>query len=153
MEDKNDILLKQLFEQAAQQQIEDNGFTERVMMNLPEVKESRVRCYTRLWTMFCVVMAILFGMLHVRNFPGAFISALFYGLVFIWSRNIWFSVILHTGRNLAATLLAVYCWLKLGDIQMAKIPVIILPDIKVVFASLFLAIAGVLLLKKNNSKP
>ena len=59
MEDKNDILLKQLFEQAAQQQIEDNGFTERVMMNLPEVKESRVRCYTRLWTMFCVVMAIL----------------------------------------------------------------------------------------------
>ena len=52
MEDKNDILLKQLFEQAAQQQIEDNGFTERVMMNLPEVKESRVRCYTRLWTMF-----------------------------------------------------------------------------------------------------
>jgi hypothetical protein len=59
MEDKNDILLKQLFEQAAQQQIEDNGFTERVMMNLPEIKESRVRCYTRLWTMFCVVMAIL----------------------------------------------------------------------------------------------
>ena len=42
MEDKNDILLKQLFEQAAQQQIEDNGFTEWVMMNLPEVKESRV---------------------------------------------------------------------------------------------------------------
>lgn len=59
MEDKNDVLLKQLFEQAAQQQIEDNGFTERVMMNLPEVKESRVRCYTRLWTMFCVVTAIL----------------------------------------------------------------------------------------------
>ena len=27
MEDKNDVLLKQLFEQAAQQQIEDNGFT------------------------------------------------------------------------------------------------------------------------------
>ena len=101
----------------------------------------------------CLVMAFLFGMFHVRNFPGAFISALVYGFVFIWSRNIWFSVILHTGRNLAATLLAVYCWLKLGDIQMAKIPVIILPDIKVVFASLFLAIAGVLLLKKNNSKP
>ena len=101
----------------------------------------------------CLVMAFLFGMFHVHNFPGAFISALVYGFVFIWSRNIWFSVILHTGRNLAATLLAVYCWLKLGDIQMAKIPVIILPDIKVVFASLFLAIAGVLLLKKNNSKP
>ena len=98
----------------------------------------------------CVVMAFLFGMLHVRNFPGAFLSALVYGGVFIWSRNIWYSVILHAGRNLAATLLAVYCWLQLGDMQMAKIPVIILPDMKVVIASLILAIAGVLLLKKKR---
>lgn len=97
----------------------------------------------------CVVMAILFGILHVRNFPGAFISALFYGLVFIWSRNIWCSVTLHAGSNLAATLLAVYCWLQLGDMQMARTPVIILPDMKVFIASLFLAIAGVLLLKKQ----
>lgn len=97
----------------------------------------------------CIVMAFLFGMFHVRNFPGAFISALVYGFVFIWSRNIWYSVILHAGRNLAATLLAVYCCLKLGDMQMAKIPVIILPDMKVLVASLFLAIAGVLLLKKK----
>ena len=97
----------------------------------------------------CVVMAILFGILHVRNFPGAFISALFYGLVFIWSRNIWCSVTLHAGSNLAATLLAVYCWLQLGDMQMTKTPVIILPDMKVFIASLFLAIAGVLLLKKQ----
>ena len=97
----------------------------------------------------CVVMAILFGILHVRNFPGAFISALFYGLVFIWSRNIWCSVTLHAGSNLAATLLAVYCWLQLGDMQMTRTPVIILPDMKVFIASLFLAIAGVLLLKKQ----
>lgn len=57
----------------------------------------------------CVVMAFLFGMLHVRNFPGAFISALVYGFVFILSRNIWYSVMLHAGRNLAATLLAAGC--------------------------------------------
>ena len=101
----------------------------------------------------CLVMAFLFGIFHVRNFPGAFISALVYGFVFIWSRNIWFSVILHSGRNLAATLLAVYCWLKLGDVQMANIPVVILPDMKVVIASMFLAIAGVLLLKKKMSTP
>ena len=97
----------------------------------------------------CVVMAVLFGMLHVRNFPGAFISAMFYGLVFIWSRNIWFSVTLHAGSNLSATLLAVYCWLKLGDMQMTNIPVIILPDMKVIIASLVLAIAGGLILKKQ----
>ena len=97
----------------------------------------------------CVVMAILFGVLHVRNFPGAFISALFYGLVFIWSRNIWYSVALHAGSNLTATLLAIYCWLQLGDMQMTSTPVIILPNMKVIIASLFLAITGVLLLKKK----
>jgi membrane protease YdiL (CAAX protease family) len=97
----------------------------------------------------CVVMAVLFGMLHVRNFMGAFIDAMFYGLVFIWSHNIWYSVTLHAGSNLAATLLAVYCWLGLGDMQMTRIPVIIMPDMKVIVASLFLAIAGVLLLKKK----
>ena len=103
----------------------------------------------------CVVMAILFGLLHVRNFPGAFISAICYGLVFIWSGNIWYSVALHAGSNLTATLLAVYCWLQLGDMQMTSTPVIILPDLKVVIASLFLAIAGVLSLKlkkKRNPK-
>ena len=98
----------------------------------------------------CVVMAVLFGMLHVRNFPGAFLSALLYGLVFLWSRNILYSVILHAGRNLTATFLAVYCWLGLGDMQMTKIPVIILPDMKVLIASLLLAVVGVLLLNKQR---
>ena len=98
----------------------------------------------------CVVMAFLFGILHVRNFPGAFISALFYGMVFIWSRNIWYSVALHAGCNLTATLLAVYCWLGLGEMQMAKTPVIILPDWKVVVASLALAVAGVCLLRVDK---
>ena len=97
----------------------------------------------------CVVMALLFGLLHVRNFPGAFLSAMVYGLVFIWSRNIWYSVALHAGRNLVATLLAVYCWLHLGDMQMTKMPVIILPDMKVILVSLFLAIAGLLILRKK----
>ena len=61
MEDKNDILLKQLFADAAKQTIEDNGFTERVMMNLPEtdMAESRVRRLSHLWTLFCVVVALI----------------------------------------------------------------------------------------------
>ena len=100
----------------------------------------------------CVVMALLFGMLHVRNFPGAFISAMLYGLVFIWSRSIWHSVILHAGRNLSAILLAVYSWLGLGDMQMSKTPVIILPDTKVIIASLILAVAGGFLLTKTKDE-
>lgn len=101
----------------------------------------------------CVIMALLFGVLHVRNFPGAFFSAMVYGLVFIWSGSIWCSVALHAGRNLTATLLAVYSWLQLDDMQMAKIPVIILPDIKVVIVSMFLAVAGgyLLMRKKINT--
>ena len=59
MEDKNDILLKQLFSEAAQQQIEDNGFTERVMANLPERSGYSVRTLSRLWTMFCLVIGVL----------------------------------------------------------------------------------------------
>lgn len=90
----------------------------------------------------CVIMAVLFGIVHIRNFPGAFLSALVYGGVFVWTRNIWYSVALHAGSNLVKTLLAVYCYLQLGDLQMTKIPVIILPDIKVIIASIVLAIVG-----------
>ena len=95
----------------------------------------------------CVVMAILFGMLHVRNFFGAFIDALLYGAIFIWSRNIWNSVALHAGCNLTATLLAVYCWLGLGELQMAKTPMIILTDAKFVVGSIILFAIGMLLMK------
>lgn len=47
----------------------------------------------------CVVMAVLFGILHVRNSPGAFFAAMVYGLVFIWSRNIWCGITLHAGAD------------------------------------------------------
>lgn len=61
MEDKNDMLLKQLFAEAAKQTIEDNGFTERVMMNLPETDLAgvRVRRLSHLWTLFCVAVALI----------------------------------------------------------------------------------------------
>ena len=100
----------------------------------------------------CVVMALLFGMLHVRNFLGAFIDALFYGAIFIWSRNIWNSVALHAGCNLTATLLAVHCWLGLGDLQMAKMPVIVLTDAKAVIVSIILSIVGLLLINTKRIK-
>ena len=100
----------------------------------------------------CVVMALLFGILHVRNFLGASIDAMLYGLVFIWTRNIWYAVLLHVGHNLMATLLAVYCMLGLGEIQMSKMPVIILPDTKVVVAAVALAIIGVVLWRDKRTK-
>ena len=35
-------------------------------------------------------------------FPGAFFAAMVYGLVFIWSRNIWYGIALHACHNLTA---------------------------------------------------
>ena len=52
MTDKDNIILEDFFKQAAQQQIEDNGFTERVMQNLP--KTNTVRRLSRLWSLFCI---------------------------------------------------------------------------------------------------
>ena len=60
-EDNNDLLLRQFFSEAAQQTIADDGFTERVMQQLP----SRINWITRLWTVFCVtVFCVLFVIFH-----------------------------------------------------------------------------------------
>ena len=55
-EGRND--LTDLFKQAAQQQIEDNGFTERVMQNLPDARTDNVRRLSRLWSLFCILVAL-----------------------------------------------------------------------------------------------
>ena len=100
----------------------------------------------------CMVMALLFGILHVRNFFGSFLAATLFGLVFVWSRNIWYAVLLHAGSNLTATLVGVYCVFGLGEVQMSKIPVIFMPDAKFTIASVVLAIAGLFLLKRKHSQ-
>ena len=56
MTDKDNIILEDFFKQAAQQQIEDNGFTERVMQNLP--KTDTVRRLSRLWSLFCILVGL-----------------------------------------------------------------------------------------------
>ena len=65
MTDKNDVLLKQFFQDAATQQIADKGFSERVMQHLPERAPFIVahrKLFTRLWTCCCV---LLFSVLFV----------------------------------------------------------------------------------------
>lgn len=100
----------------------------------------------------CMVMALLFGILHVRNFFGSFLAATLFGLVFVWSRNIWYAVLLHAGSNLTATLVGVYCLFGLGEVQMSEIPVIFMPDAKFSIACVVLAIAGLFLLKRKHSQ-
>ena len=63
MNDKDNIMIEDFFKQAAMQQIEDNGFTEKVMQSLPDTQADTVRRLSRLWTLFCVVVAaVLFFM-------------------------------------------------------------------------------------------
>ena len=74
-EGRND--LAEIFKQAAQQQVEDNGFTERVMENLP-TSTVTVRRLSHLWSLFCILVGLglffAFGGLQVLQ--GLFIGGL-----------------------------------------------------------------------------
>jgi hypothetical protein len=48
-------LLEQFFEPARQQQIEDKGFTEKVMRQLPD----RAMRLSRCWTAFCIALGVI----------------------------------------------------------------------------------------------
>ena len=72
----NNQFLEDLFKQAALQQIEDNGFTERVMQNLPETKTNTVRRLSRLWSLFCILVGV--GLFFAFN-GWQVLQGLFYG--------------------------------------------------------------------------
>ena len=60
MTDKDNILIEEFFKQAAQQQIEDNGFTERVMASIgsTQLATDNSQLYVKLWTLFCIVVGV-----------------------------------------------------------------------------------------------
>ena len=84
MTDKDNIMIEEFFKQAAQQQIEDNGFTERVMQSLPDGKSNVVRRLSQLWTLFCIAVAgvlfFVFGGWQVIT--GLFLASL--RVIFGW---------------------------------------------------------------------
>ena len=109
--------------------------------------------FRRRWTqvIVCVVMAVLFGVLHVRNFPGAFLSAMVYGLAFILTRNIWCPIMLHAGCNLTGTLAAIYSTTGLGVIRMSKTPVILMVDTTFIIGSVVLAVIGIIIISRGKT--
>ena len=72
----NNQFLDDLFKQAAQQQIEDNGFTERVMQNLPDTQIVTLRRLSRLWSLFCILVGV--GLFFAFN-GWQVLQGLFYG--------------------------------------------------------------------------
>ena len=61
MTEKENKLIEDLFKQAAQQQIEDNGFTERVMERVERVDQISLVPHrlSQLWTWFCIVVSVV----------------------------------------------------------------------------------------------
>ena len=63
MIEDNERLLQQFFSEAASQQIDDNGFTERVMQRLSSADAERtafdVQRVSRLWTWFCILLFVV----------------------------------------------------------------------------------------------
>ncbi|NDW13395.1 DUF5056 domain-containing protein [Bacteroides sp. 214] len=69
MKENDDILLKEFFNQN-KQEIEDNGFSSRVMKNLPGRENKRI---AQILTILCAVVSILLFILldGVQNILGA----------------------------------------------------------------------------------
>ena len=59
MTDKDNILVEDFFKEAAMQQIEDNGFTERVMEQVSNQAANRSYRLCRLWTWCCLIVGTL----------------------------------------------------------------------------------------------
>ena len=61
MTEKENKLIEDLFKQAAQQQIEDNGFTDRVMASIEtgKWKVENERMLSKLWTWFCIAVSLV----------------------------------------------------------------------------------------------
>ena len=61
MTEKENKLIENLFKQAAQQQIEDNGFTERVMEAIGngQLKMDNGQLLSVLWTWFCIAVSLV----------------------------------------------------------------------------------------------
>ena len=80
MTEKENKLIEDLFKQAARQQIEDNGFTDRVMASIEtgNWKVENERMLSKLWTWFCIAVSlVLFFMFNGWEMLKASLMVLF----------------------------------------------------------------------------
>ncbi len=63
MTEDNERLLRQFFSEAAREQIEDGGFTDRVMQRIEAEQSSalspQTSMFIRLWTPFCIMVFVV----------------------------------------------------------------------------------------------
>ena len=99
MTDKDNILLEDFFKQAAQQQVEDNGFTERVMLSLPDYQAEKTHRLSLLWTWFCILLGV------VLFFAFGGLETLKAGIMVVFQTVLtWLSVFLTTAPTTEVSL-------------------------------------------------
>lgn len=78
MTDNDNIMIEQLFSEARKMQIEDDGFSRRVMRGLPAATDRmsrQTRLLSRLWTAFCVIVGIALSFIfHVWELAATYIE-------------------------------------------------------------------------------
>ena len=99
MTDKDYSLIDDFFKEAAQQQIEDAGFTERVMMSLPDSQVEKTHRLSLLWTWFCILLGV------VLFFAFGGLETLKAGIMVVFQTVLtWLSVFLTTAPTTEVSL-------------------------------------------------
>lgn len=81
MNDNDNLLIQSFFDQHRQEPLPDNGFSERVMQQIPQYRTPRTVIRSRVWTVFCCCVAvILFVFFGGIDLLKADVMHLLYGL-------------------------------------------------------------------------
>lgn len=98
-------------------------------------------------------ISLIFGLMHVTNFVSSFIhSLIIYGAVFITTKNIVYSILVHSAFNFYALIFAILSSKQVMTIKMIELPTILIFDetSHVIFG--IISIIGVIMLAYNKKQ-
>lgn len=105
---------------------------------------------------FGVLVALFFGVIHMSNFMGAFMDALIYMLLFVFTKNIVLSIWTHCCWNVIATIFIIMSYLGVLEISKSSYPSVFkVENISATIISCILAIIGIVIIilgYKKNAK-
>lgn len=105
---------------------------------------------------FGVLVALFFGVIHMSNFMGAFMDALIYMLLFVFTKNIALSIWTHCCWNVIATIFIIMSYLGVLEISKSSYPSVFkVENISATIISCILAIIGIVIIilgYKKNAK-
>lgn len=103
-----------------------------------------------------ILITLLFGVFHVRNFLSATIDAAIFGIAFMATKNIIYPIIIHAFTNLIATIFGILSTYNVTEIKYIKTPVVLIFEEKAHIIFGILCLTGVIImcfsLKNRKSK-